>query len=276
MPKATDFKPSDKTINSFFKGFTRSPLQSNLSTPALQSSRSTYGGRAQNNKQAANDIDFDSLDDNTKVGYAIAAQRFDFSRNLNPAEWAKYMAQKYPQLSELEQPMTQAAAELKVRGNTVPWWSAARDFNLELFRGGDAGQMFKLNPNVVAVAQPNKAKDSSVEMGVGEGIDFEQMSDTDKMCFYIACTQYDGRANPEQWASYWAEKEGLPYTNLLKPAMFIHNIVAKEGVQSMKWVTDAEQKYPWIAAAKAYDPQQYRGYSSGQISGMLNGVMDKY
>lgn len=155
MPKATDFKTSDKTTNSLFKGFTRSNPQSSPSTPAPQSNRSAYGGMAQSNKQAVNDVNFDSLDDNTKAGYAVAAQRFNFSGNLNPAEWAKYMTQKYPQFAELEQPMTQAATELKTRGNTVPWWSAARDWNLELFRGGNAGSMFKPSAQMISAVQDN-------------------------------------------------------------------------------------------------------------------------
>lgn len=49
-----------------------------------------------------------------------------------------------------------AIREVQKRGNRVPWWSAARDFNLELFRDGNAGQAFRLNPNVIAAVQQKK------------------------------------------------------------------------------------------------------------------------
>lgn len=95
--------------------------------------------------------EFDDRDDEEKAAKAIVAQQWNDKQDAG--QFAMSSNNKY---GIDMQKIGSAIREVQKRGNRVPWWSAARDFNLELFRDGNAGQAFRLNPNVIAAVQQKK------------------------------------------------------------------------------------------------------------------------
>ena len=145
MAKANDFKTSDKVTNSLFKGagFNK---DSGVG-PALPKQQMRPAGKP----AAKQDIDneFNDRSDEEKVAKAVVAQRWDKAQD--PIEFAINQRDEFPDINEMS--VAKAADEVRTKSNGVPWWSAARDFNLELFRGGNAGSMFKPSPEVVSAVQ---------------------------------------------------------------------------------------------------------------------------
>lgn len=136
-----------RTENKLFKGavFNKdmnvdSAAPKQLMRPIEQSST----GQVVNNE-------FDDRDDEEKAAKAIVAQQWNDKQDAG--QFAMSLNNKY---GIDMQKIGSAIREVQKRGNRVPWWSAARDFNLELFRDGNAGQAFRLNPNVIAAVQQKK------------------------------------------------------------------------------------------------------------------------
>lgn len=148
MAKANDFKTSDKVTNSLFKGagFNKG------GEPAKQVQQPQQTKSKPAPQQPKPSDEFSDKSDSEKLAKAIVAQRWN--KTQDPLEFAIIQRNEFPSINEMS--VAKAANEVRAQGNGVPWWSAARDFNLELFRGGNAGQMFKLNPNVIAAVQQKK------------------------------------------------------------------------------------------------------------------------
>ena len=144
MAKASDFKTSDKVTNSLFKGAGFNKDSSAGSALPKQQMRPAGRPAA---KQAV-DNEFDDRDDEEKAAKAVVAQQWNDKRDAG--QFAMDASNKYG-IDMLK--IGNVIKDVQKRGNGVPWWSAARDFNLELFRGGNAGSMFKPSPEVVSAVQ---------------------------------------------------------------------------------------------------------------------------
>ena len=92
--------------------------------------------------------EFDDRDDEEKAAKAIVAQQWNDKQDAG--QFAMSSNNKY---GIDMQKIGSAIRDVQKRGNRVPWWSAARDFNLELFRGGNTSKMFKPEPAVMAAVQ---------------------------------------------------------------------------------------------------------------------------
>lgn len=174
MAKATDFKTTKETEKSLWKGPGFSKKPKDYESAPVQRPRNTVGGIErkeyiykdeqpvkQEEEKISTQIDFDSLSDDDKSCYAYAAQRYDglleprmFS-NGSEVEHLGLDKDKVRMAAEqIKRTMLEKDIELKdITDNDIPWWSAARDWNLELFRGGNAGKMFRPNPDMARAAQ---------------------------------------------------------------------------------------------------------------------------
>ena len=149
MAKATDFKTTDKTTNSLFKGagFNKSKP---ANQPDNQQQMPTGKPAINQNKpiqQQVAGIRFEDLSDDEKNAFAFAAQRYNYQGKATPEQWAEYIAYKYNMLDY--QTLVKAATELKKNGNGVPWWSAARDWNIDALDQIFTGNSFKPSQAII-------------------------------------------------------------------------------------------------------------------------------
>ena len=174
MAKATDFKTTKDVENSVFKGAGFGKKNKGYESAPVQRPRNTVGGVPkdehvykdeqpikQEEKITVSQVDFDSLPEEDKKCYAYASQRYDgvldprmFSNGSEVEHLGLDKETVRKAAEQIRRTMLENNIEIKdITDNHIPWWSAARDWNLELFRGGNAGKMFKPNPDMAKAAQ---------------------------------------------------------------------------------------------------------------------------
>ena len=130
MADATDFRTSDKTTNSLFKG-----AGFNKSEPEAKP--------VSRQRQGNGGVDFNSLDDNMKAAFHhIVSDHAGFIPNItDPGQWAKQTAANTGlNAKSLMQAAKQYNKDFNANEDVFkyPWWSAARDWNPEAV--GQMGQ----------------------------------------------------------------------------------------------------------------------------------------
>lgn len=144
MPKASDFKTSDRVANSLFKGALFNRGGSSEMVQAKQTQQPQQTKLNPTPRQPKPSDEFTDKSDSEKLAKAVVAQRWN--KTQDPIAFAIEQRDEFPDINEMQ--VVKAANEVRAQGNGngsggsgggngVPWWSAARNFNLELFRGGD-------------------------------------------------------------------------------------------------------------------------------------------
>lgn len=109
----------------------------------------------------------------------------------------------------------------------------------------------------IAKQQPRPAdkpvKQASTE-DPGSDIDFNGLPEPEKMAAYLVATQYNGRTDPQKWATYTSQHSPeVDEQLLLKYAQLVYRYMMQ--VQAMNIEESGiERKWPWWSAARNWNP----------------------